>query len=301
MSNNNIWQHFEAYQQQHQKVNNVYVNQNDPNLVAAYVNANPDWNWRPGYNDNWEVQYVKEQDIKVGEFVVAIYREFYPLKCDTWPSRWIGFIVAAYRSVRSARSKKHKMHVKNAMKGLRLHLIVGSLLHCMLISDGNPIPPQLLLTYINKAIRRGKKLTLKEFENYRTDRKKGIRVEMSRLQPACYEDVSADKFIQFGARNLLGFTTKDIAKAKKLAIHVQDKFNFMVSAPSIAIACMLVVGIGRRYPISASDFTDMTLERLRKLYGDVIKFNTDVNVTDLKLLPPKDLFKKSKKSASIKF
>lgn len=297
---NNVWKNYEKYLKNRNNDNNNNNNNvaNDP--VEAYL----DMQYQPPANRPWEKPYIKEEDVKVGQFIKAIHDEFYPLRAgETIPQNWINSVVNVYQQLRQIRAKDKKVSYKDGLKGLRMHLIVSTILYCVLIIDRIAIPSPLYLHFINVAINKSstaKSITLKQFENYRTDAKKGIRKYLSKVQPLCYNDeLSPDLFIPFGCRVFFNFSEQDIRLCQRIARNSYELFDEQTTSSQIAIACILLVGINKGYSIKAKHFEGITEARLKKLYKVLYDNQNVMNNLRIKNVDPKNIFVVNKSSVKI--
>ena len=259
--NNNInakdaWEQMEAYMKTiksppKEKGPKKKTNATDPINVLDFT----------GYSNHHSIQESTEF-YKVGKITKDIYFTMFPEKeGELYPSNWIIPVVEHYRKIREQRAKTLKTKEKDAMKGLKMHVVVCVILRCCLMQDNIQIPVPVFLRFVNESFKRSQEKVTKQvikiemFETYRTDRKKGIKQSLKKIIPQCFDDVPPESLIEFTAFSLLGFTRKEVNECKKLARVAWNSGNGVFSdstSPSIvAIGAMYVIcvkkGVHKEY------------------------------------------------------
>lgn len=229
--------------------------------------------------------------------VKKVYHEIYPMKLNTYPKGTIDATLSVYNKIRELRAKDlakkgSKGNNKNGMKGLKMPAVVAVILQCIFLNDNNPIPSPLIIYYVNKALSRGatslktyKLITMKNFEDYRLDAKKGLRSYIQRVSPRCYNNIiGPENYIHLSARLLYSLEEPMIKQAQKLAREVEQKRLFKETVPSgtIALACLLVTCVKNDIKVIKSKFgiPHIPETTLVKMYNTIVsEFKYDLNKT----------------------
>ena len=233
------------------------------------------------------------EDYKVVQYVTYIYYTMYPTKRgDVYPSNWKDAIVYGYQKIREARAKIRKSSIKDGMKVLRLHIVVGTLLYCILIQDNIAIPVPIFLKYLNNALKEyltktvPKEINVQTFERYRTESKPkgiGIKPYLKKGLPGCFKDVEPEEMIEFTGFSLLKLKRNDVYRAKRIA--KQAKRGFLDTEPPsyIAIASLYIVSIQNGHNVTHDNFgiseykLNQSVHTLLKYAEFDKKLHTDLN------------------------
>ena len=262
-----------------------------------------------GYSNHHSIQESTEF-YKVAKITKDIYFTMFPEKeGEIYPSNWIIPVVEQYRRVREHRSKLMKTKEKDAMKGLKMHVVVSVILRCCLMQDNIQIPVPVFLRFVNESFKRSQEKVAKQliktelFETYRTDRKKGIKTSLKKTIPQCFEDVAPESLIEFTAFSLLGFTRKEVNECKRLAKVAwnggKGVFPDSTSPSLVAIGAMYVMcvkkGVHEEY-----DHTVFGISKamMKSAYGKMYKLVKGLGSPEEVLEEKKK--KKSMKKSSVK-
>ena len=322
MSYNNIWNDFNA-------------NRNSPSPNSSPSNKHHfehEFNLKKGLENHYSLPV--QEEAKVAQYVQNIHKEMYPLANDR-PTNWINAVVGTYKSIRRRRvlefrkskgstyktppgkgmlSKENhearQKEYKAAMKGLRMHIVVGCILRCLLVQDNVGIPVRILLRCMNNALkyfqtkREQTPITLEDFEKYRYDtRSKGIRESLSKEVPRCYEKMEPESLVSFTGYSILRLQRPDVMRAMRLARNIKPEFPDTTPAGDIAIGALFTVLVSlNRHRDSIVSFLAMTQPKLTSLYATFKKSSNQSVQRDLQsTISPSRLFKSPKKpKASLK-
>jgi len=218
---------------------------------------------QPEFTGNGQLiaKETKQELTRVSSFLSQIYSVMYPRRNHDESRGWVRGIVQSYKDFRTYREKPINQGgrgVKEGMRHISMPLVISNIIYCdfaMTPSIG-PIPAPILIHLINKAIDSSheknppKKITLKDFETYRTRRDPkgpGLMQFIRTRMPNCYKDFSLYDQIGFSARVLMNFDECTVRECKKLANAieiVQSKtcrlFNNNTPRHKIVIACLLL-------------------------------------------------------------
>lgn len=274
---NNIWKMFNDFREKMKspKKNSPKKNENDP-LRYAFVKE--EFEMRVGLNQTYGPPTV--EDYKVVQYVTYVYYTMYPTKAgDVYPSHWKEGVVQEYQKIRKARAKLRRSEIKDGMKGLRLHIVVGVLIYCTLIASKIAIPTPIFIKYLNTALKRylkkgdTKEIDLQTFERYRTDNKpKGIGIKpfLKKAAPLCYADLEPEDLIEFTGFSLLGLKRPEVFRAKRIALNGKKGFSDTEPPSYIAIGALYIVAIQNNLPITHEEF-GVTKYKLRQSVSAILK------------------------------
>lgn len=323
MSYNNIWNEFNSYR------NSPSSNSSPSNNKHHYEH---EFNMKQGLENHYSLP--NQEEAKVAQYVQNIHQEMYPLS-NTRPTNWINAVVGTYKSIRRRRvlefrklkgsnyktppgkgmlSKKNhearQKEYKAAMKGLRMHIVVGCILRCLLVQDKVGVPSRILLRCMNNALKHYKTkkeqtpITLEEFEKYRYDsRSKGIREALSKEVPRCYEQMEPDSQVSFTGYSILRLQRPDVMRAIRLARNIQPEIPDHIPSGDIAIGALFTVLVSlNRHRDSIVSYLAMTHPALTSLYARFKNSSNPLVQRDLQSsISPSRLFKSPKKpKASLK-
>ena len=274
-----------------------------------------------------------QEEPKVAQYVQYIHAEMYP-SANSRPTNWINAIVGTYKTIRRKRviefrkakglplrsppgqlsRAEHAAVMKekqSAMKGLRMHIIVGCILRCLLVQDNVGIPARILLRYMNNALKhsasKGEKtqISLEQFEKYRYDsRSKGIKDSLIRMTPRCYNKQDPMSLVSFTGNSLLGLTREEVLRARRMAKNIEREFPDTTPAGDIAIGALFCILVSKGMERSALVETlAMTQTKLTNLYKVFKESSSPAVNRDLQTnRSPSSLFRKSpmKRTASKK-
>jgi len=299
------WSMFDKYKQEL----NYSPNGNEHHAINQTQNSNKIHRYNDDPLDdmftfvwtNHQSIVTSQEDYKVGKFVKDIYFAMFPHNAgETYPASWILPAMETYKKIRELRAKKLKSKPKDAMKGLKMHLVVGCILRCQLISDNVHIPLPILITFMNLALQQSRNkrdrsvIKIEAFETYRTDSKKGIKTFLKTLVPKCYNDLNPDELIDFTAYGILRFSKQDVLKAKRIARNVWNDGNgdfADTTSPSIiAIGALFTVSVIIKKDINYKLF-GLSKIKLSEAYKTIINSeNTKVqNDLDINMSSPSKL------------
>jgi hypothetical protein len=263
---NNRWNNFNN---SNSNSNNSRSSRSNRSNRGCKVPQEHEFEMRQGLENHYGMPL--QEEAKVAQYVNNIYSLMYALGNGGRPTNWINAIVGTYKDIRRARvmefRKKRKITKKtpnrvleeserqerkkeyaSALKGLRMPIIVGCILRCLLIQDNVGIPARILLRYMNDALKMSAArqldktpITLEQFENYRFDEKKGIKKALKKVVPKCYQKEEPDKLVQFTGFSLLGMNRVSVFKAVRLARNITNEFSDMTASGDIAIAALFTV------------------------------------------------------------
>jgi len=286
MSNNNlnnVWRQLEEYRKQTNVKTNS--NTNSESSISKYAPYQPEMIFAPIMQKN-EPYYrpnMKEEEIKPATFVKFLWQVMNPTEMNVYPSQWIASVLEKYISIRKSRSlsfKDNKKHyAKDGFKGLSSPTIIACIVYHVFL-DLKPtmaIPSVILIKYINEVIRihykNEKFVTLKQFDLYRTNAKKGIRPYLKKRFPHHFENevIEPHQFVRVVARKYFRFSPEHTVETQKRSTrlkHSQKNTDELsqFSASEIALASIIVSAKIYNYKISQEDFTGMTKNQLTKLY-----------------------------------
>ena len=253
---NNLWK---LLNQEKKKMNGS-ANSDSPKSNKKYNKE--EFEMKVGLDQTYGPPIV--EDYKVVQYVTYVYYTMYPMKAgEVYPSNWKEGAVYGYKKIREARAKLRGSPIKDGMKGLRLQIVVGALLYCILIKEHIAIPTPIFLKYLNAALNKyvtkedQKHIDLQTFERYRTESKpKGIGIKpfLKKQVPECYRDLEPEDMIEFTGFSLLSLKRPDVYRAKRLAIHGKKGFSDTEPPSYIAIACLYIVAIQNGLPVDHRDF-----------------------------------------------
>jgi hypothetical protein len=262
----NAWKHLKQYineQKKNQVKSPESITSNNTNENTNFVMKNNHVNDQNDLlnniygKDTWTNHHslvTSQEDYKVGKFVKDVYFTMFPEKeGETYPSNWIIPVTDIYRQIRKSRALKLKSKLKDGMKGLKMHYIVGCILRCQLIHENVNIPLPILIQYMNRALSKSQekkqkpKMTIELFETYRLDSKKGIKTYLKNVLPKCYNDLPPENLIEFTGYAILGLNRDDVFRAKRIARHSWNDgngdFTDSTSPSVIAIAALFTLCI----------------------------------------------------------
>ena len=200
---------------------------------------------KPGLNTSWN---PVDEDKHISQFVTFVYYTMYPLK-NNYPNHWKTQVLDFYKRIRQQRAIIRKSSSKNGMKGLRLQIVVGAILYCILIKQNIVIPIPFFVKILNNALKRyhtkidKNPINLQTYERYRTNNKiKGIYIKplISELLPKCYHDVQPEDMIEFIGFSYLGLNRQLVYKAKRIAKYSKTFFDDIVPHSYIAISALYI-------------------------------------------------------------
>ena len=189
-----------------------------------------------------------EEEAKIAKYVKDVYFSMFPEKDgEVYPINWIDPVRHAFKQIRKERAKLLKTKEQNSMKGLKMHVIIGVILRCLLYKENIHLPLPIFIWYLNEGLKRSllkkerQPVTIELFERYRLDAKKGIRTSVKKLMPQCYADVPAENLIQFTMFSIMRFDRQVVQKTRQLAREATQLFPDSTSPSTIAIGCMYMV------------------------------------------------------------
>lgn len=275
---------------------------------------------RQGLEDHYSIPV--QEEAKVAQYVQNIHREMYPLG-DARPTNWINAIVGTYKRVRhkrvlefrkarggaqrtppgqltAARRAERKKEYQSAMKGLRMHIVVGCILRCLLVQDNVGLPVRILLRYMNNAMHhssaKGDKtpITLEQFERYRYDTKtKGIKDALMHEVPRCYNRQEPSSLVSFTGFSILRLSRPDVQRAIRLSRNITREFPDTTPAGDIAIGALfsVMVSLGQEDHPSVQHLA-LSKTRLKSLYKVFKESNAPAVARDLQTSrSPSSLFR----------
>uniref|UniRef100_A0A6C0F5G7 Uncharacterized protein n=1 Tax=viral metagenome TaxID=1070528 RepID=A0A6C0F5G7_9ZZZZ len=273
-----------------------------------------------------------QEEAKVAQYVELIHEEMLPMHNmeAKRPYQWINPVVGVYKEIRKERVKnfrrkkgesntppqaqlsakehaKKKKEYQSAMKGLKMHIIVGCILRCVLIQNNSAVPIRILLHFLNSALKRWSSttknektpITLRVFDQYRTNSSKGIMTIINKQMPKCYLKEKPENLVSFTGYRILGLCRKDVLRAQRLARNIVPDFEDITSSGDIAIGalfCVLVSLNLHNEPIV--NILGLSKAKLKTLYT-VFKDSTNSAVQkDMQTnVCPNSLFTKKKPSS----
>lgn len=279
---------------------------------------------KQGLEDHYSLPV--QEEAAVAQYVQNIHRVMYP-EANSRPTDWINAVVGTYKQIRKQRvvefrrakgkplasprgqlAPEVRVEVKKeymaAMKGLRMHVIVGCILRCLLVQDNVGIPVRILLRYMNEALKfslskkEATPITLEQLERYRYDTKsKGIRQSLQKVVPRCYEKMSPESLVSYTGYSLLRLGQADVQRAMRLARAGVRVFDDLTPSGDIAIGALFSVMVSLGLHKSKSvDLLAMPKTRLTALYKGFKNSNDPVVHANLgTTASPSTLFRTPKK------
>ena len=307
MSNINLNDLWKMFNEETKKTKVVSPNkQSDSPKNRAYVKE--EFEMRVGLDQTYGPPTV--EDYKVVQYVTYVYYTMYPMKAgEVYPSNWKEGAVYGYQKIRESRAKLRGSEIKDGMKGLRLHVVVGVLLYCILIKEHIAIPTPIFLKYLNTALQRyvtkedRKEIDIKTFERYRTESKPkgvGIKPFLRKTLPGCYVDIEPEDLIEFTGFSLLSLKRPEVYRAKRIAMRGKQGFPDTEPPSYIAISALYIVAMQNNLQVNHNDF-GISEYKLKQSVRVLLNHRTNSNSLNKDLqgfvLPSTP---KSKKSASMK-
>ena len=264
-----------------------------------------------GFTNHHSIQESTEY-YKVGKITKDIYFTMYPEKeGDVYPSNWIIPVIGHYKKIRELRAKRLKTKNKDAMKGMRLHIVVGVIIRCLLIQENIGIPVPVLLRFINMSLKRSQEkkerepIKIETFETFRTDARKGLKDSIKQVIPQCYEDVQPEDLVNFTAYSLLRFKRDEVMKARRLARTAWN--NGKGAFPDSTSPSVIAIGAIYTVMVMKNDHTNydyrifgITKASLLNAYKRVSSIVTNIELPHYSTLLNKPKPKKTKKKSSVK-
>ena len=304
MNNYNLNALFKEYNMQNPSKKSVKSSKSSSNSdSSAAVAKTPEL--KVGLNQTFGPPKVEEE--KVVQYVTYVYYTMYPMKANVYPSHWVQGVVDTYQKIRKERAKIRKGDLKDGMKGLRLHIVVGVILYCVLVGSKIAIPTPLFIKHLNDALNMYRTkidktpIDIQKFEQYRTDNKpkgKGIKPFLKKHISECYKDLEPEDLVEFTAFDLLKLPRKTVYNVtKKVAELSKSEFKENEPPSYIAIAALYISGINNGKSINHNTF-GITEYKLKQSVNTVIKAASK-NAKLAKLIEPFENTSVNKK-ASIK-
>ena len=280
MNNNvdNAWAQLKIFQNEHKPKKNSASSRSSTSNIRDPLNNM--FEMKDAWNNHHDIPQLTE-DYKVGKFVKDVYYSMFPEKeGDVYPASWIFPAIDNYRQIRKERAKMLKTKVKDAMKGLKMHVVVGCILRCQLIYANVNIPVPVLIHYMNYALLRSQEkkqkvpITLELFETYRTDAKKGIKTLLKKILPSCYDELKPESLVEFTGFSILRLHRSDVFRAKRIAKYAwnngEGDFPDSTSPSTIAIAALFTVCVLISQKVDINSF-GLSKVKLSKAYNIIVE------------------------------
>lgn len=256
-----------------------YNNHQNTNNTSDMIYKKNQLSYSNQYSETKSLEHVKQ-------LVSKFYNELYKTGND-YKSQSNG-VKQEYLKIKRLREKEFiKKKSKNSkttdgMRGLQMATVVCVILYCAFIFDNNPIPIPLIIYLMNETLKKGmkgftkEKVTLKRFESYRTDSKKGIMKYIKKLLPRCYDNRTyPEDYVGLTTRRLHGFTQDQVNTARNITIELRKLKVFKEEVPNgtIAIVGILITHIVHGLNIEKEKFgiPELPETKLLRYYGQALK------------------------------
>lgn len=266
-------------------------------MNCGYVSDEVVMEYQVQFQNNKPQVHIEEmkKDMNVLQFVVHLHSVVYPLGNNN--KHWVKTVKNTYSKLRNT---------KGSMRGLRMPIIIGTIVYCMLIVDNTPMTIPLLVSYLNETLNRfyvkEKQITIEKFEEYRDGKKKEFKKVLQKIQPKCFgcERPRVNKYLPFGINLLkLGNYRTDIMSITRIVEKHQDRLFKITNSNSEIATCILFIGVLMSFksPPKKSEFIlGIKTSRILTLYDNIISSE----IEDLKCMVCKYKLRKTPFRTAVK-